>query len=250
MRIKMSMTIIGCIVISVVFQAVCKTHATLDPWESYVLQEHNRVRKEASRDLGQLTWSSTLAKYAQRYAETCKGNHSSPEYRKHLTSGQESCGWIGENGWGGYRSSGHDATKAFENEKRYWNFTIHKCNYHWKKCGHYKQIIAPNVCKLGCGRARGCGDTNQLTKVWCWYGIRCNSCEETKKRELQQLLGLGSLDELYKFVRNVNDRFSSTVVPPAGNSLRDQSPSDDSPEAEDRNLRSSEEDLDNSVELI
>ena len=74
--------------------------------------------------------------------------------------------------------------------------------------------------------------------------------EETKKRELQQLLGLGSLEELYKFVRNVHDRFSSTVVPPAGNSPRDQSPSDDLPEAEDRNLRSSKEDLDNSVELI
>ena len=49
-----SVTIIGCIVISVVFQAVCKTHATLDPWESYVLQEHNRVRKDASKDLGRL----------------------------------------------------------------------------------------------------------------------------------------------------------------------------------------------------
>ena len=74
--------------------------------------------------------------------------------------------------------------------------------------------------------------------------------EETKKRELQQLLGLGSMDDLYKFVRNVNDRLSSTVVPPAGYSQRDQSPSDDSPEAEDRNLRSSVEDLDDSVELI
>ena len=39
-----------------------------------------------------------------------------------------------------FTASGHDATKAFENEKRYWNFTIHKCNYHWKKCGHYKQV--------------------------------------------------------------------------------------------------------------
>ena len=29
--------------------------------------------------------------------------------------------------------------KSFENEKRYWNFTFHKCNYQWKKCGHFKQ---------------------------------------------------------------------------------------------------------------
>ena len=73
--------------------------------------------------------------------------------------------------------------------------------------------------------------------------------EETKSRELQQFLGLGSLDELHKFVRNVNDRFSSSVVPPAGNSPRDQSPSYDSQEAKDENW-SSEEDLDDSVELI
>ena len=41
----------------------------------------------------------------------------------------------------------------------------------------------------------------------------------------------------------------SSVVPPAGNSPRDQSPSDDSQEAKDENW-SSEENLDDSVELI
>ena len=79
--------------------------------------------------------------------------------------------------------------------------------------------------------------------------IVCRRNQRERERELQQLLGLGSLDELHKFVRNVNDRFSSSVVPPAGNPLRDQSPSDDSQEAKDENW-SSEENLDDSVELI
>lgn len=37
--------------------------------------------------------------------------------------------------------SGDDATRAFENEKRYWNYTLRKCNENWKKCGHYKLVI-------------------------------------------------------------------------------------------------------------
>lgn len=36
--------------------------------------------------------------------------------------------------------SGDDATRAFENEKRYWNYTLRKCNENWKKCGHYKLV--------------------------------------------------------------------------------------------------------------
>lgn len=36
--------------------------------------------------------------------------------------------------------SGDDATRAFENEKRYWNYTLRKCNEPWKKCGHYKLV--------------------------------------------------------------------------------------------------------------
>lgn len=37
--------------------------------------------------------------------------------------------------------SGDDATRAFENEKRYWNYTLRKCNENWKKCGHYKLVF-------------------------------------------------------------------------------------------------------------
>ncbi|XP_048728801.2 uncharacterized protein LOC125646255 [Ostrea edulis] len=181
-----------------------------EKWKDYMLEEHNRVRKAASAILGLLTWSKSLEKHALEYAQTCKGAHSDYVMRKDESG--LACTWIGENGWSGYRSPGDDATKAFENEEKYWNHATQKCNLHWTKCGHYKQVISPKTCMLGCGRAK-CGDHKR--KIWCWYATNCRSCQPDKKRELLQLIGLRSENELEDFMRSLNNQtMPSPVSPP------------------------------------
>lgn len=213
--------VFSCIFLSVSLQAHCylcpDNDLNCNEWKKYLVDEHNRVRQEASRELGLLTWNSTLADHALTYARKCYRNHSDYKERIRLT---DSCGWIGENGWSGYGTvSGDDATRAFENEKRYWNYTLRKCNEPWKKCGHYKLVIAPKMAQLGCGRAR-CGD-GKLIRIWCWYGRLCN---DSKKREVQRLFGLSSVDQLYEFVRALNRQNHAPVPPPTGNPQPDHIP--------------------------
>ncbi|XP_061196549.1 uncharacterized protein LOC133204821 [Saccostrea echinata] len=176
-------------------------------WKNHMLAEHNRVRKD--KNLPPLVWNSRLAKHALEYAQNCSRKHSDPSDRKY--DSDLNCYWIGENGWSGYRSSGDQATKAFENERKYWDDKTDKCKFHWTKCGHYKQIISRRTCMLGCGRAK-CGENKR--RIWCWYATNCRSCESSKKRELIQLLGLRSVDDLYDFERDFRKQDMSTAAPP------------------------------------
>jgi pathogenesis-related protein 1 len=109
-----------------------------------IIAYHNKVRTDVG--VGPLKWSSSLAAYAQEWADqlagaTCK--------MKHRTEGK-----YGENLYQGTAGvfTAVDAAKAWETERKdYRGGALTQSN--WQRAGHYTQMVWRDSKAVGCGEA-------------------------------------------------------------------------------------------------
>ncbi|ETV69642.1 hypothetical protein H257_14665 [Aphanomyces astaci] len=69
-------------------------------------------------------------------------------------------------------SSGKDCTKVvgaswlwYDQEETFWNYGSNSCNGGWAKCGHFSNMMSPEVTSMACGWSE-CANGNY---VWCNY---------------------------------------------------------------------------------
>ncbi|RHY58366.1 hypothetical protein DYB30_008413, partial [Aphanomyces astaci] len=53
----------------------------------------------------------------------------------------------------------------YDEEETFWNYGRNKCNGAWAKCGHFSNMMSPEVKSIGCGWSL-CHNGNY---VWCNY---------------------------------------------------------------------------------
>jgi len=105
---------------------------------------HNQVRRNVG--VAPLTWSTTLANYAQQWTDhlastSCQMQHRQPNQ-------------FGENlfqGTAGYYKT-VDAAKAWEEEKKFYSGGVLK-ESNWHASGHYTQMVWSGTKAMGCGQS-------------------------------------------------------------------------------------------------
>ncbi|KAF3434504.1 hypothetical protein FNV43_RR21589 [Rhamnella rubrinervis] len=106
------------------------------------LKTHNSAR--AAVGVGHLTWSNTVADYAQNYANQrkcdCRLVHSSGPYGENLA-------------WSSGDISGTAAVNMWVGEKAYYNYNSNSCAS-GQQCGHYTQVVWRNSVRVGCAKVR------------------------------------------------------------------------------------------------
>lgn len=122
------------------------------------LSAHNNER--ASVGVKALVWDTTLASYAQTYAQQQRDLHSCA-----LT---HSGGPYGENLFWTSASTvaPSDAVGAWISEKQYYDYASNTCAS-GQVCGHYTQVVWANSLRLGCASV-ACNN-NGGTFVICSY---------------------------------------------------------------------------------
>jgi pathogenesis-related protein 1 len=118
-----------------------------------ILAAHNVYRSELG--IPPLTWSASLASYAQAWANELANNRNCQmAHRPH----DDKSPWnliYGENIFSG--SAGYtfpDAVKAWGDEKKLFDHKTKKCTGEWWACGHYTQVIWKNTTQVGCAIAK------------------------------------------------------------------------------------------------
>lgn len=118
------------------------------------LNAHNVARKQVG--VANITWDTTVAAYAQTYANkmisNCSMVHSNGPYGENLAKGSSSS------------FSGVAAVNLWVAEKPYYNYTSNSC-VSGQQCLHYTQVVWRDSIHLGCARV-------QCTNGW-WY-VTCN----------------------------------------------------------------------------
>ncbi|KAH9611938.1 hypothetical protein KSS87_022476 [Heliosperma pusillum] len=104
---------------------------------------HNTARSAVG--VGNIAWDTTLAAYAQNYANQRIGDcaliHSGGPYGENLA-------------WGSSPSmTGTAAVQLWVNEKSNYNYNTNTCAP-GKVCGHYTQVVWANSVRLGCARVQ------------------------------------------------------------------------------------------------
>ncbi|XP_051133423.1 pathogenesis-related leaf protein 4-like, partial [Andrographis paniculata] len=121
--------------------------------QDYV-NSHNTARGQVG--VGAVTWSTTLATYAQNYANQrigdCNMTHSNGPYGENLAKGSSTT------------FSGVDAINLWVSEKSNYYYSPNSCAV-GKVCGHYTQIVWRDSVRIGCGKAR-CNNG--------WYYVVCS----------------------------------------------------------------------------
>ncbi|BBG95244.1 pathogenesis-related protein-1-like protein [Prunus dulcis] len=101
------------------------------------VEEHNKARKEVGNK--PLKWNTTLAQYAQEYADKRVGDCAM----------EHSMGRWGENLASGDGMSGAAATKYWVTEKEFYDEKSNKCVK--DECGHYLAVVWGKTTEVGCG---------------------------------------------------------------------------------------------------
>ncbi|KAK1300949.1 hypothetical protein QJS10_CPB13g00044 [Acorus calamus] len=113
------------------------------------LDAHNAARAQVG--VGPMSWSDTVAAYAQNYANQraadCALEHS------------DSGGLYGENIFKGSGSdwTAKDAVDLWVGEEKNYDYNSNTCA-DGEMCGHYTQVVWANSVELGCARVNCDGD--------------------------------------------------------------------------------------------
>lgn len=104
---------------------------------------HNAAR--AAVGVGPVSWDSTVAAYAQNYANQrigdCRLVHSGGPYGENLF-------------WGsGADFTAADAVKSWVDEKQWYDYDSNTCAA-GKVCGHYTQVVWRASTSIGCARVK------------------------------------------------------------------------------------------------
>ncbi|MCL7025266.1 hypothetical protein MKW94_005660 [Papaver nudicaule] len=157
------------------------------------ISEHNAVRAQFHEQ--PLTWNSTLARYAKRFAlqrvGDCEMVHSN--------------GPFGENVfWGSnYESySASTAVQSWAGETSNYNSQINSCAV-GQMCGHYTQIVWTTTTRLGCARVK-CNSGGVY--AICVYDPPGNFVGENPFADLSSQLA-----KQYEGVKLAKDKLSGTM---------------------------------------
>ncbi|KAK4546095.1 hypothetical protein LTR36_002232 [Oleoguttula mirabilis] len=144
--------------------------------QSAVLNSTNYYRTQ--HQASGLTWDTTLATYAQDYAEKCLWQHSGGPYGENLAEGYSSPA-LGIDAWA--------------NEEKKYNYAKPKFS---ESTGHYTQLVWKNTTTVGCGAVQCTNDASNGVNGWylvCEYTPRGNV--EGEYREEVKKPGEGSNDK-------------------------------------------------------
>ncbi|XP_077233961.1 pathogenesis-related protein PRB1-3-like [Tasmannia lanceolata] len=105
------------------------------------LDAHNAARSQVG--VGPMTWDSTVAVYAENYANQRSGDCGLAHFD----------GPYGENLFGGSGSdwSAADAVNDWVSEGQYYDYNTNTCAG-GEVCGHYTQVVWRDSVRLGCAR--------------------------------------------------------------------------------------------------
>ncbi|ETV69629.1 hypothetical protein H257_14651 [Aphanomyces astaci] len=125
-----------------------------------LISQHNKIR--GAHGVGPVTWDDTLAPKMQAWANSCPGfKHGGPTGWQNLathtpcgTSTTRACDKVVGAPWLWY-----------DEEETFWNYGSNTCNGDWAKCGHFSNLISPEVKSIACGWSQ-CANGNY---VWCNY---------------------------------------------------------------------------------
>lgn len=116
------------------------------------INNHNSARSAVG--VGNMVWNTTLAAYAQTYANSRKGDcqlvHSNGPYGENLAKGN--------NGF-----TGTAAVKLWVDEKPYYSYNTNACA--GGECLHYTQVVWQSSYRVGCARVQ-CNNG--------WWFVSCN----------------------------------------------------------------------------
>ncbi|XP_074567676.1 pathogenesis-related protein 1-like [Curcuma longa] len=106
---------------------------------------HNAARSNVGANLAPVSWDSTVAAYAQNYANQrardCQLVHSGGPYGENIF-------------WGSGRDfTAADAVGAWVAERQYYDYASNSCAA-GQVCGHYTQVVWRSSTAIGCGRVR------------------------------------------------------------------------------------------------
>jgi uncharacterized protein YkwD len=106
---------------------------------------HNAARDAvmpaASPAIPPLTWSSTVADYAQSYSEQCTWKHSGGQYGENIYAAF------------GMTATPDDVVNAWVSEAADYDYATNTCTPSGMitECGHYTQVVWRDSLRLGCG---------------------------------------------------------------------------------------------------
>lgn len=131
------------LLLSVILLQMPSSRAQNSP-QDYV-NAHNSARSQVGAGLGPMTWNTTLASYAQSYANQrigdCSLIHSTGDYGENLAKG-----------YGG-SFTGTDAVNLWVAEKPYYDYYSNSC-VGGTECLHYTQVVWRNSVRIGCARVQ------------------------------------------------------------------------------------------------
>ncbi|XP_076882205.1 pathogenesis-related leaf protein 4-like [Bidens hawaiensis] len=141
------------------------THAQNSPGD--YLNAHNAARAQVG--VGNMVWSSTLAAYAQNYANLrardCNLIHSGGPYGENLAKG----GGVFQSAPGVF--TGTTAVNLWVGEKANYDHNSNTCAS-GADCGHYTQVVWRNSNQLGCARVQCANNGGWF--IICSYNPRGN----------------------------------------------------------------------------
>ncbi|KAH6789887.1 CAP secretory protein [Perilla frutescens var. frutescens] len=147
---KLSLTILVSIV---ALSTLTKPSAAQNAAQDYV-NAHNTPRGQVG--VGSVTWNTTLASYAQVYANQrvsdCALTHSNGPYGENLAKGSTSS------------FTGVTAVNLWAAEKQYYDHTSNSC-IGGNQCLHYTQVVWHDSTQIGCARVH-CNNG--------WYYVICS----------------------------------------------------------------------------